>query len=65
MRAREFPIAGVRGTLYRQGPLVPAVVGIANLPYEDPKVRWMVAASQIRELRRCTFVATEELLCQV
>ncbi|SMD22646.1 hypothetical protein SAMN05660733_06898 [Lentzea albidocapillata] len=62
VRAREFPIAGVRGTLYRQGVLAPAVLGVANLPYDDPNVRWMVAAAQIRELRRCTFISAEGFL---
>lgn len=61
VRAREFPVAGVRGTLYRQGAFTPATVGIANLPYDDPNVHRLVAAAQIRELRNCTFVPAAEL----
>lgn len=62
VRAREFPIAGVRGAVYRQGLLGPALAGVVNLPYEDPARRWIVAAAQIRELRRCTVIPVGDLL---
>lgn len=56
VRAREFEVTGVRGALYRAG-----TVEEANLAYDDPNVRWLVASALIRELRGCTFVPLGEL----
>ena len=62
VRAREFPVVGVRGTLYRKTALGLAPAGITNLPYGDPNARWLVAVALIRELRNCTFVSAAELV---
>lgn len=61
IRAREFPIVGVRGVLYRRGLLAPVAVGAVNMPYDDPAVLWVLASGLIRELRGCTIVPLEEL----
>lgn len=60
VRAGEFEVAGVRGALYRNGGSG-TVAEAANLAYDDPDIRWMVASAPIRELRSCTFVPLEEL----
>lgn len=61
IRVREFPIAGVRGALYRKGPLTPIAAEVVNMPYDDPAVRRVLASALIRELRDCTFVPFKEL----
>lgn len=61
VRARRFDVAGVRGALYRRGLVAPVAVGAANLSYDDPNVRWLVASALIRELRDCAIVAFEEI----
>lgn len=61
VRVREFPIAGVRGALYRTGLLAPVAVEAVNLPYDDPAVRWIVASALIRELRGGTLVPLSEI----
>lgn len=61
VRVRQFAVVGVRGTLYRPGSFGPVPVECANLAYDDPAVRWMVAVALIRELRGCSFVPLEEL----
>ena len=60
VRVREFPIAGVRGVLYRRGLLAPVPVGAVNMPYDDPAARWVLASALIRELRDCNVVPFEE-----
>jgi hypothetical protein len=60
VRVREFEVAGVRGALYRQGANAPVAVGAANLAYDAPDIRWLVASALIRELRGCTFVPLDE-----
>lgn len=62
VRVREFEIAGVRGVLYRKGTFGPFAVGAANLTYDDPDVRWLVASALIRELRGCAFVPLDEIV---
>ncbi|KAA2252260.1 hypothetical protein F0L68_36625 [Solihabitans fulvus] len=62
VRAREHPIAGVRGALYRKGVLAPVAVEAANLPYDAPGIHRMVASALIRELRGCSLVSTGELV---
>lgn len=64
VRAREFPIAGVRGTLYRPGMFGPVAVEAAQLAHGDPLTCWLVAAALIRELRECSFIPFDEL-CDV
>lgn len=61
VRARSFEVVGVRGALYRRGSVAPVAVEAANLPYDDPEVRWLVASALIRELQECTIVSFEEL----
>lgn len=61
VRAGEFPIAGVRGALYRKGELGLRPVEAAILPYDDPDVPWIVASALVREFRSCAVVPFEEL----
>lgn len=61
VRVRSFEVVGVRGALYRRGPIAPVAVEAANLSYDDPAVRWLVASALIRELRDCTIVPFEEV----
>jgi hypothetical protein len=61
VRVRQFEVAGVRGALYRSGPVAPIAVEAANLSYDDPDVHWLVASALIRELRDCTIVSFEEV----
>ncbi len=55
IRAREFTIAGVQGTLYRPGSFGPVAVKCVRLAYGDPLASWVVATALIRELRDCSF----------
>lgn len=59
VRVRAFDVVGVRGALYRRGLVAPLAVEAANLSYDDPDVRWLVASALIRELRECTIVSFE------
>lgn len=61
VRVREFPVVGVRGVVYRKGVVAPVAVEAANLSYDDPAVRWMVASALVRELQDCTAVPIAEL----
>jgi hypothetical protein len=61
VRVRRFEVAGVRGALYRRGPIAPVAVDAANLSYEDPDLRWLVASALIRELRDCTILSFDEV----
>ncbi|MEU0881170.1 hypothetical protein ABZ345_21390 [Lentzea sp. NPDC005914] len=54
VRVRECPIAGVRGALYRQCVLAPAVVTAGNFTYDDPVAGRVLASALIRELRGCS-----------
>ncbi|MEU7476231.1 hypothetical protein AB0A63_09625 [Lentzea sp. NPDC042327] len=54
VRARAFPVAGVRGALHRAGPSGPVAVKAVNLSYDDHEIRWVVASALIRELRDCS-----------
>lgn len=49
-------IAGVSGVLYRPGRPFPEVVGEHTAVFEDPEIRWMIAAHLVRELHDCTLV---------
>ncbi|KOV88305.1 hypothetical protein [Nocardia sp. NRRL S-836] len=55
-RVREFRVAGVRGALYRGGTSTPGTAEAANLAFDDPDVRWLVASALVRELRGCTAI---------
>lgn len=61
VRVRHAPIAGVRGMLHRSGAGVPMPVKEINIPYEDPRVRWVRAMHLLRELRGCTIIEVNEL----
>jgi hypothetical protein len=53
VRARDFPVAGVYGELYRGGT---TPVGAATVAYHDPAIRWVLAAALVRELKGCRLV---------
>jgi hypothetical protein len=55
VRAGRFPVAGVRGALYRGGP-TPEAVKPALVAFEDPAIRWVRATNLVRELRECVIV---------
>lgn len=61
VRVRECPVAGVRGVVYQQSVLAPAIATAGNFAYEDPAVRRVLASALIRELRGCVIVPFEEL----
>jgi hypothetical protein len=61
VRVKECPVAGVRGTLYRESVLAPTAVTAGNFAYDDPAVRRVVASALIRELRGCTIVPFDDL----
>ncbi len=61
VRVLGFEVAGVPGALYRKGSVAPVAVAAANLSYDNPDVRWLVASALIRELRDCTIVSFEEI----
>jgi hypothetical protein len=61
LRARDFSIAGVHGTLYKSGRVLPVKVKETIVALDDPGIRWVRAVHLLRELRGCTFVSTEEL----
>lgn len=63
IRVRLAPIAGVRGLLYHSRGLVPVPVEEVNVPYDDPRIRWLRATNLIRELHDCTIVPLEDA-CQ-
>jgi len=59
VRAQTFPVAGVRGTLYRGSQ--PVAVGAASVPLDDPAIGWVRAVNLIRELSDCTILPLAEL----
>jgi hypothetical protein len=61
VRVREFPVAGVRGVLYRSGGVSPAAIGETIVTFDDPVVQWVRAANLVRELRRCTVLPVDRL----
>lgn len=56
IRVGRSVISGVRGILYRPGPLVPTPLDVTMLAYEDAVIGWMCAAHLVRELFECTIV---------
>lgn len=60
VRARRFPVAGVRGGLYA-GRRRPVPVGEATVDFNDPAIRWVRAASLLRKLGDCTLIDPDEL----
>jgi hypothetical protein len=51
LRVREFEVAGVRGALYQPGWSGPAVVGVAGVAFDDPRIGWVKAGQLIVRLR--------------
>jgi hypothetical protein len=56
IRVGHSVVSGVRGALYVPGPLLPKPVDDVMVPYEDPAMRWTLAAHLVRELFQCTIV---------
>jgi hypothetical protein len=51
VRAESYPVYGVNGLLYREGPHGPVLVDErAVLPHGDTGARWMLASKLVREL---------------
>ncbi|WP_154814575.1 hypothetical protein [Actinophytocola xinjiangensis] len=63
IRARSFPVSGVRAMIYRSGPDGLNPIGEKNIPYGNSALRWARAMNLIRKLNECTVVSLEEL-CQ-
>lgn len=61
VRVQGYDVAGVRGALYREGPLGPVASEAVNLSYDDPDVLWLVASALIRGLQGCKFVPIADL----
>jgi hypothetical protein len=61
VRAREYPIAGVRGVRYEPGPTAPVMVEPVVVSFEDHAIRWIRAVGLVRELLGCTLLSPEEL----
>lgn len=49
-------LAGVRGALYRRGPLVPQQAGVVTVRYDEPARQWVRAGLLLRTLHKCSFV---------
>lgn len=56
IRVGRSMVGGVRGVLYKPGPLIPTPVDEVLLAYDDLAIRWTVAAHLVRELFQCTIV---------
>jgi hypothetical protein len=62
VRARRYPIAGVRGGVYQTtGTPWPKFVDRRDVPYGEPAARWVLASKLLRELLDCTIVPMEAL----
>ena len=56
LRVAHSTLSGVRGAIYRPGPLHPTPIDEAMLAYDDPALPWICAAYLVRELFQCTVV---------
>jgi hypothetical protein len=56
IRVGHSIVGGVRGVVYQPGPLLPTPMDEALVAYDDPAIRWTVAAQLVRELFQCTIV---------
>lgn len=65
IRARRFPLSGVYGLRYVPARPFPVPVEDVVVGYDDPAVRWVLAAQLVRSLFDCTFVTLDpaEPLC--
>jgi hypothetical protein len=60
VRARSFPLSGVKGFVYRPGNPRPVVQRDDLVSYNNPAVlRWTLAEQQLRTLRECTIVTLD------
>jgi hypothetical protein len=59
VRARRFPLNGVRGARYAPAHPFPVPVEDVVVGYDDPAVRWTCAAQQVRSLQECTIVTLD------
>ena len=57
LRVAHSPLCGVRGALYRPGPLLPTPITEIMTRYGDPRTPWIRAAYHVRELFGCTVEA--------
>jgi len=57
-RARQYPIAGIRGALYGPGP---RFLGDEVVRLDIPAVRWMRASALVRQLQDCTLLDLDEI----
>jgi hypothetical protein len=55
IRAHSYPIAAVRGVLYRAG-RAPVPLGEEVVTLDDPKIRWIRAANLVRKLNKCSIL---------
>jgi hypothetical protein len=62
VRARNAPISGVHGTLFRCEAGLPVAMDEVTVAYGDPRLRWLRAAKLVRELQDCTIVEPDELV---
>lgn len=53
IRARKYPVSGVRGVLYQAGQ-PPTPTREDTFVFEDPAIHWVRAANLVRELNSCT-----------
>jgi hypothetical protein len=56
IRVGHSVVSGIRGVVYRPGPLLPTPVDEVLVAHDDPAARWTLAAQLIRELFHCTIV---------
>jgi len=56
LRVARPTLSGIRGALYRPGPLFPTPVDEIMAAFEDPTTPWICAAHLVRELFGCTIV---------
>lgn len=61
VRAREYPIAGVRGVRYQPGPAGPEMAEPVVVTLDDHAIRWIRATGLVRELNDCTLYSPEDL----
>ena len=59
VRVGQAPVSGVRGVRYRGGHILPTPAGEATVAFEDPAIRWILAAQLVRELTDCTVTELE------
>jgi hypothetical protein len=57
IRVGHSAVAGVYGARYQAGQPFPTAVEDAVAAFDDPAIRWILAAQLVRELRDCTVVS--------